>query len=68
MSNEIRQETAESLPLPKDWPATVRDAVLNVIGIVRVAMLGGREALIQRGDVEHAKIHRLGGSGVGRAH
>ena len=45
---------AESLPLPKDWSATVRNAVLNVIGIVRIAMLAGREALIQEGDVKDA--------------
>ena len=33
--------------------------VLNVIGIVRIAMLAGREALIQEGDVKDARIHQL---------
>ncbi len=59
MSNEVRQKHVESLPLPKDWSATVRNAVLNVIGIVRIAMLAGREALIQQGDVKEARIHQL---------
>ena len=58
MCNEICEKDAESLPLPKDWSATVRNAVLNVIGIVRIAMLAGREALIQEGDVKDARIHQ----------
>jgi len=36
------EEEIESLPLPKGWSKTVRHAVLNVICIVRVAMLAGR--------------------------
>ena len=59
MCNEVRQKDVESLPLPKDWSATVRNAVLNVIGIVRIAMLAGREALVNNGDVKEARIHRL---------
>jgi transposase InsO family protein len=53
------EEDIESLPLPKSWPRTVRHAVLNVVGIVRIAMLAGREFLIQNGDVPEAHIHRL---------
>jgi len=53
------EEEIESLPLPKGWSKTVRHAVLNVIWIVRVAMLAGREALIQNGDVRQAHVHRL---------
>ena len=36
MSNEIPQKNkdTESLPLPKDWSASVRNAVLKVIGIL----------------------------------
>jgi hypothetical protein len=36
MSTEVPQKNkdTESLPLPKDWSATVRNAVLNVIGIL----------------------------------
>jgi hypothetical protein len=30
---------------------------VNVIGIVRIAMLAGREFLIQEGDVPQAHIH-----------
>ena len=37
----------------------VRNAVLNVIGIVRIAMLTGREALITNGDAKDARIHQL---------
>jgi len=50
---------AQSLPLPKDWSDAVRNAVLNAIGIVRIAMLAGREALTQEGDVKDARIHQL---------
>ena len=32
-------EDIESFPLPKGWSKIARHAVLNVIGIVRVAML-----------------------------
>ena len=53
------EEEIESLPLPKGWSKTVRHAVLNVICIVRIAMLAGREALIQNGDVPQAHVHRL---------
>ena len=37
----------------------MRNAVLNVIGIVRIAMLAGREALITNGDAKDARIHQL---------
>jgi len=39
MPHEIREEEAESLCLPRNWHALVRSAVLNVIDIVRIAML-----------------------------
>jgi hypothetical protein len=39
MPDEIHEEEAESLRLPRNWHALVRSAVLNVIGIVRIAML-----------------------------
>jgi transposase len=53
-----------------DWPLShcdfrragvrhVRNAVLNVIGVVRIAMLTGREALITNGDAKDARIHQL---------
>ena len=45
--------------MPKDWTDTVRHAVLNVVCIVRIAMLAGREFLIREGDVADAHIHRL---------
>ena len=59
MCTERCDDDIESLPLPKGWPQTVRHAVLNVIGVVRVAMLAGREFLIQKGDVLEAHVHRL---------
>jgi len=59
MCNEHRDKDAESLRLPKDWTTGVRNAVLNAIGIVRIAMLAGRETLIQVGNVKDARIHQL---------
>jgi putative transposase len=59
MCDEIRQQDAESLRLPRGWAKSVRNAILNVVGLVRIAMLAGREALIQNGDSLHARIHRL---------
>ena len=53
------EEDIESLPLPEGWPKVARHALLNVVGIVRVAMLAGREFLIQNGDAPQAHIHRL---------
>ncbi len=59
MCDELCGEDIESLPLPKDWTDTVRHAVLNIVCIVRIAMLAGREFLIREGDVADAHIHRL---------
>ncbi len=59
MCDEVCQQDVESLPFPKDWRSCARNAVLNVIGIVRIAMLAGREALIKDGDVKEARIHQL---------
>jgi len=59
MCDNQGEEDIEPIPLPKGWSKTARHAVLNVIGIVRVAMLAGREYLIQQGDVPTAHIHRL---------
>ncbi len=39
MPDEIHDDEAESLRLPRDWHALVGSAVLNLIGIVRIAML-----------------------------
>ena len=49
----------ETLHLPKGLQSYVRNAVLNVIGIVCIAMLAGREALINNGDVKDARLHQL---------
>ena len=57
MRDDVGQQ--ESLRLPKNWSATVRNAVLNVIGIVRIAILASREALIENGDTKEARIHQL---------
>ena len=59
MCEELCEHDLESLPLPKDWTDNIQHAVLNVICLVRIAMLTGREFLIQEGDVLHAKVHRL---------
>ena len=55
MRDEVCQQDVE-LPLPKNWPSCVRDALLNVIGRVRIAMLVGRESLIKNGDLHEARI------------
>ena len=55
MPDEIHDEEAESLRLPRNWHTSVRSAVLNVIGIVRIAMLTGRETLIKNGDSPDAQ-------------
>jgi hypothetical protein len=39
MPDEIHEEEAESLYLPRNWHALVRTTVLDVIGVVRIAML-----------------------------
>ena len=59
MCDELHEVDIQSLPLPKDWADFVRHAVLNVVGILRLAMLASRELLIQEGDVPQAQIHRL---------
>ena len=59
MRDVVCDRDVELLHLPKGWATSVRNAVLNVIGIVRIAMLVGREALIQEGDVKGARIHQL---------
>jgi hypothetical protein len=55
MSATICEDDVERLRLPRNWRASVRSAVLNVVGIVRVAMLAAREALINNGDVKDAR-------------
>ena len=59
MSAKTCEEDVETLRLPRNWHSYVRGAVLNVVGIVRVAMLAGREALIKNGDSRDARIHQL---------
>ena len=59
MTAEIPEQDIETLRLPTNWNACIRHAVLNVIGIVRMAILAGREALIDNGDVTQARIHQL---------
>ena len=59
MPAEFCEEDVASLRLPKDWHSYVRCAVLNVIGIVRVAMLAGREAWITNGNTRNARIRQL---------
>jgi hypothetical protein len=59
MPAEIPEHDIEALRLPRNWHSYVRSAVLNVVGIVRVAMLVGREALIENGAAKDARIHQL---------
>ena len=59
MCDEFCGQDLESLPLPKEWSDNVRYAVLNVICIVRIAMLAGREFLIREDKPHVAQVHRL---------
>ena len=59
MSDECSEDDLESLPLPKNWSENVRHAILNVVGIVRIALLSGREVLIRNGNSSDAQIYRL---------
>ena len=59
MPAEIPEHDIDALRLPRNWHSYVRSAVLNVVGIVRVAMLAGREALIENGAAKDARIHQL---------
>ena len=59
MNDTQDEEQIESIPLPGNWSRTARHAVLNVIGVMRIAMLAGRKYLIQHNDVPTAHIHRL---------
>ena len=56
MCDDICGPAIESLRPPKGWHSSVRNAVLNVIGIARMAMLTGREALITNGNAKDARI------------
>ncbi len=47
MSDELDDDL---LPLPKGWAESVRSAVLNIVGLVRIATLAARAFLIEEGD------------------
>ena len=59
MGDELCEHDLRTSPLPKGWTRNVRHAVLNTIGILRIAMLAGREFLIEEGHVRQARIHQL---------
>jgi hypothetical protein len=59
MTAEARDQDIETLRLPRNWSASVRNAILNVIGVVGIATIAGRKALIQNGDVKDARNHQL---------
>ncbi|PHR97401.1 MAG: hypothetical protein COA78_27775 [Blastopirellula sp.] len=54
-----KELTEETIPLPKNWSQSVRYSLLNVIGLVRISMLAGREYLLRKGLTSTANIHRL---------
>jgi hypothetical protein len=47
------------LPLPNNWHSPIRHAVLNVMGIVRIAMPADHEALVTHGDAKAARLRQL---------
>ncbi len=59
MPADIRKEDLDTARLPHNWPSLAQSAVLHVMGIVRLAMLAGREALIHHGGAHDARMHRL---------
>ncbi len=59
MGDELREHDLEALPLPNGWTRNIRHAVLNIIGIVRIAMFAGHEFLVEEGHVLRARIHQL---------
>jgi hypothetical protein len=46
MLEESRYHHSEHLKLPGNWSQSVRNAMLNVLGILRIAMLDGRERTV----------------------
>jgi hypothetical protein len=56
MSNVLTEETIQ---LPKNWSQSVRHSLLNVIGLVRISMLAGREYLLRNGLASTAHIQRM---------
>jgi len=59
MSDRLCEDDLETLPLPKGWAANVRNTVLNVLGLARIALLTGRQFLAEEGDVLTARIYHL---------
>jgi hypothetical protein len=61
MNYECEQVTDDLSPikLPRNWSQTVRHAVLNVIGLMRIVMLTGREFLIEKGDTFAANTRTI---------
>jgi len=59
MYDPLREDDLLTLPLRTDWPKHVRSAILNVVALVRIAMLAGRRFLVEEGDVLSASIYRL---------
>ena len=53
------EQNIKSLRLPRNWATNVRNAVLNVLGLVRIAALSAREVLIEDGELELASKQRL---------
>ncbi len=59
MLEESRYHHSEHLKLPGNWSQSVRNAMLNVLGILRIAMLDGRKLLIEQGRAPEAQVQRL---------
>ncbi len=59
MQDKLGEDDIESIRLPCNWSQSVRNATLNVLGILRIAMLDGRKLLIDHGRAPEAQIQRL---------
>ncbi len=49
MQDKLDEDDIESIRLPRNWSQSVRNAALNVLGILRIAMLDGRKLLMEHG-------------------
>ena len=58
MQDKLDEDDIESIRLPRNWSQSVRNATLNVLGVLRIAMLDGRKLLIQQGRSTEAQIQR----------
>ncbi len=58
MQDKPDEDDIESIWLPRNWSQSERNATLNVLGILRIAMLDGRKLLMERDGAPEAQVQR----------